>query len=176
MSVIVDKLMKALDGKMFQYAVDRREKLKFQEEVVASCKMNYCGMYGKTWMCPPGVGTLDSLVEKYSKYDNFFVFTTKHNIEDSFDIEGMGVAREEHKKLEEVAYNALKGEVFVLLSAGGCNICEKCTYPDSPCRFPERSRPSMEACGINVLELSRDVGINYINGENTVTYFSLVLF
>ncbi len=34
----------------------------------------------------------------------------------------------------------------------------------------------MEAAGINVVHLSRDCGIKYINGADTVTYFSLLLF
>ena len=31
-----------------------------------------------------------------------------------------------------------------------CGICKTCTYPDAPCRFPDRARRSMEACGIDV--------------------------
>ena len=176
MCKVKEIVMKALDGKIHQYACANTEVLKFQQEVVDTCKMNYCGMYGRTWMCPPGVGELEDLKKKILGYPNFLVFTTKHDIEDSFDIEGMGLARDEHKKLEALLLKVLKGENYLLLSAGGCNICEKCTYPSAPCRFPERANPSMEACGINVVELSRDVNINYVNGENTVTYFSLVLY
>ena len=33
-----------------------------------------------------------------------------------------------------------------------------------------------EACGINVVELSRNIGVNYNNGPNTVTYFCIILF
>ncbi|MBR2616748.1 MAG: hypothetical protein IKC56_00735 [Clostridia bacterium] len=55
-------------------------------------------------------------------------------------------------------------------------MCKTCTYPTAPCRFPDRARTSMEACGINVVELAKEVGINYVNGQNTVTYFSLILY
>ena len=68
------------------------------------------------------------------------------------------------------------GEKFMVLGCEGCGLCEKCTYPDAPCRFPEKAVPSVEACGINVVELAKKSGINYNNGSNTVTYFCVILF
>ena len=62
------------------------------------------------------------------------------------------------------------------LGCEGCDICEKCTYPDAPCRFPEKAIPSIEACGISVVELSKLIGLNYNNGPCTVTYFCMILF
>ena len=176
MKTIVEKVKEALSSAIWQSAVASSQILKFQEGVVASCKMNYCGMYGKTWMCPPGVGDLQSLKRKYTAYKNIFVFTSKHNIEDSFDIEGMAEARMLHQSYNDIAMKALDGEDFKILGAGGCSICKKCTYPTSPCAFPKKAHPSVEACGINVVELSADLGINYVNGENTVTYFSIIFF
>ena len=140
------------------------------------CKQNYCGMYGKTWTCPPAVGELSALKEKCLAYKNAFVFTTKHEIEDSFDIEGMGLAREKHGDIEKELLSALQGQNFLCLGAGACNVCKTCTYPTAPCRFPTRARTSMEACGISVVDLAKEVDINYVNGANTVTYFSLILY
>ena len=122
------------------------------------------------------VDALPKLKEKCLAYENAFVFTTKHDIEDSFDIEGMGEAREKHGKIENELLSALQGQTFLFLGAGACNVCKTCTYPTAPCRFPDRARTSMEACGINVVELAKEVGINYVNGQNTVTYFSLILY
>jgi predicted metal-binding protein len=62
-----------------------------------------------------------------------------------------------------------------VFGAGGCNICEQCAYPE-PCRFPDKTYSSIEASGINVTELSRAAEIQYNNGANTVTYFSMILF
>ena len=176
MSKIEEIIEKTLNGKLWQSAFFKSAKLSFQEEVVAMCKQNYCGMYGKTWTCPPAVGALPKLKEKCLAYENAFVFTTKHDIEDSFDIEGMGEAREKHGKRENELLSALQGQTFLFLGAGACNVCKTCTYPTAPCRFPDRARTSMEACGINVVELAKEVGINYVNGQNTVTYFSLILY
>jgi predicted metal-binding protein len=64
----------------------------------------------------------------------------------------------------------------LMLGAGGCDICSPCSYPGEPCRFPEKTTASMEACGINVVDLCPKVGFKYINGADTVTYFSLIFF
>ena len=62
-----------------------------------------------------------------------------------------------------------------MLSNEGCDLCDKCTYPDAPCRFPNRAHGSLEGYGIFVSEIAKIAGINYINGANTVTYFGAVI-
>ena len=172
----VAEISERFKGEFFQYATAETSVLKFQKEVADACKMNYCGMYGKTWTCPPAIPDYREMEKQLKKYRNFFVFTTKHDIEDSFDFEGMAQAKIEHEKVQTRVREALKGTEHRVLGAGGCNICKQCTYPGSPCRFPEKTVSSIEACGVNVVELARDVGINYVNGENTVTYFSVIFY
>ena len=46
-------------------------------------------MYGKTWSCPPGFGTIAECRERLQNYDKLLVFSGKYNLEDSFDYEGM---------------------------------------------------------------------------------------
>ncbi|MFQ6804175.1 MAG: DUF2284 domain-containing protein [Lachnospiraceae bacterium] len=33
---------------------------------------------------------------------------------------------------------------FLILSNEGCDLCSECTYPEAPCRFPDRSHGSIE--------------------------------
>ena len=150
----------------------------FSEDVRQMCKDNRCGMYGKRWTCPPGVGEWEDLRKRYSAYRNAFVFTTCHTLEDSFDFEGMQAAAAAHQQLDEYIASELHdfAEQYVHLGAGACAICNECTYPTAPCRHPDRARQSMEACGINVVSLARSSGIRYNNGTDTVTYFSMLLF
>ena len=151
----------------------------FSEEVVKACERNACGCYGKTWQCPPGVGTLEERIAVCRSYQTAIVFTTCHPLEDSFDIDGMHQGKIEHEKTTDrilEMLNAPLRERFLAFSAEGCHLCETCTYPDAPCRFPQKSRVSVEANGIFVVELARQCGIRYHNGSNTVTYFSMLLF
>jgi len=173
---MVDLIKSVLNGREWQTAAASASVVSFESKVLDMCKLNYCGQYGTRWTCPPGTGSLEKIVEELSRYKNIFVFTTKHSIEDSFDIEGMMEARKLHDEIQSDVKKALAGKDVKILGVGGCSLCEKCTYPSSPCRFPDRVTPAMEACGINVVTLSATLGINYINGANTVTYFSAIFY
>lgn len=105
-------------------------------------------------------------------------FDAKHVLEDDFDFEGITAAGTHHKQLDRALDEKLceQGIAHRLYSAGGCSLCKKCTYPDAPCRFPDRVHRSMEACGIDVGALAKKCGLRYNNGAQTVTYFSMIVF
>ncbi len=147
----------------------------FSEAVLDACRANRCGRYGTCWTCPPGTAGME---EKIRQYRTAVVFSCKHVIEDSFDFEGMmeGMARARDTLAEIRAALNRDGIPHMALGCEGCNLCPTCTYPDAPCRHPDRATPSVEACGIHVVELSRKVGMKYNGGANTVTYFCIVLF
>lgn len=150
----------------------------FCAEVRDMCKSNRCGLYGKTWTCPPGVGDWEQLREECYAHAHALVFTTKHVLDDDFDFEGITAAGTHHKQLDLALAEALgkAGIPHLLYSAGGCSLCKTCTYPTAPCRHPERVHRSMEACGIDVGTLARACGLRYNNGPQTVTYFSMIVF
>ena len=151
----------------------------FSPQLLESCRTNVCGRYNKSWTCPPVCASPEEQREKILSYKNVFVFTTKHNLEDSFDYEGMIRGNELHTLLTIEFGNRL-GDDFPIYGAGSCPLCKdengknSCAFPD-PCRFPEKKLGSIEAAGINVTELSRAANIAYNNGPNTVTYFSMIL-
>lgn len=144
------------------------------------CEQNACGMYGRCYMCPPDVGEIRPLMEKVRSYQRGLLYQTIAPLEDSFDIEGMQAAAEFHAQCTQRVRDALAPLLppdSMHLAAGGCHLCEQCAKRDDlPCRFPERALPSMEACGINVYELTKATPLRYINGQNTVTYFSIALW
>lgn len=170
------KILEIVKEKAFQFAEIETKDLVFDEFVVNACKANYCGKYGKSWVCPPALGSLDELKAKILKHEKALVYTTKHNLEDSFDFEGMMAAKEEHVNIDLLFQNEVTALGGFALGAGGCSKCERCTYPDSPCRFPDIAKPSVEAHGIDVTKLATTANINYHNGVNTVTYFTLILW
>lgn len=165
------------DG-VFQYAFLKTRDIPFSDDVRKACEANACGMYGKCWTCPPGVGKVNELKDRILKYENALVFTHIGNLEDSFDYEGMQRVGKEADKILEQVDTALKKEgiLHISLGRGACEICEDCTYPKLPCRLPDKAVVSVEACGINVVQLAADCQINYHNGANTVTYFTLIIY
>jgi predicted metal-binding protein len=170
----------AVGGKAHEWGVIPVAELVFSPELFKTCATNVCGHYNTSWTCPPAAGSLEEQRAKILLYKNAFIFTTKYDLEDSFDYEGMTMAREIHTTLTLEVREKLGGK-FPVYGAGSCPCCklyagaESCAFPE-PCLFPDKKISSIEAAGINVTDLSRSAGIKYNNGANTVTYFSMVLF
>jgi len=148
--------------------------LVFSAELLKPCQANACGKYNKSWTCPPACGTFEEQRDKILSYKNVFVFTTKHDLEDSFDYEGMTKSKDFHSLLT-LEFKKKLGDAYPVYGAGSCPVCNgNCSFP-APCLFPEKRIGSIEAACINVTELSKSAGISYNNGKNTVTYFSIIL-
>lgn len=177
--VLSDELLEKLKAfGLHEHAVLPAGRIEFSEEVRNACAVNYCGNYGRSWACPPGVGTVAECKEKCSRFQYVYIFSTKHELEDSLDFEGMMDGKAAH---EDVC--AEVGRIFsesypdnFMLTAEGCANCAKCTYPDAPCRFPDKMHPSVESYGISVVKETAAAGMNYINGANTVIYFGNIFF
>jgi len=150
------------------------KKIRFYEEVRGMCMSNTCGGYGKTWACPPAVGTVAECRARCEAYEDMVLFSAVFHLEDSFDFEGMVQGMKTFKKMTE-ALDTYISAPHLTLSNEGCGICGTCTYPDAPCRFPERMHHALEGYGILVSEAAKAAGIRCINGADTVTYFGAVL-
>ncbi len=171
------KLMAELPG-IWEYGLVDTKDLVFLEEVREICKKNDCRKYGTSWACPPGVGTLEECREKVLSYDRGLMFTGKYQLRSPFDWKGMMKGLTEFKKV----CSALNDKIcdycqdYLILDVEGCDLCEQCTYPDAPCRFPEKMHPSVEGYGMLVSAVAKAAGVKYDNGEGTVTYLGLILF
>ena len=163
---------------MAQFGLIGAGDIKTYSEIRDICRGNTCGNYGKTWACPPGSGTLEECREILRKYESAVVFSGKYGLEDCYDFEGMMRGHRSFKKLCDIIHKRISalGQKHLLLSNEGCTRCEKCTYPDTPCRMPELLFPSVEGFGINVSQLAAAAKIAYNNGVNTVTYLGVLLF
>lgn len=144
------------------------------------CKSNQCGKFGRCWMCPPDVGDIDEMMAKARTFSHVLIYQSVGELEDSFDYEGMQDASRVHTRLSQSVQEKIKPffkSEFLHLTNGGCGLCEKCTRIDNlPCRFPDKALPSVESCGVDVYQSVKDTSLRYINGQNTVTYFGMVLF
>ena len=154
------------------------EDISFEPEFRQLCESNACGMYGRSWMCPPLIGSVDELIAQAKTYRTAIVYQTVDALEDSYDFEGMMAAGEKINRLSQTLRHHMRkmGEdTSLFLGSGGCRICARCAKLDNkPCRFPGEAMSSLEAYGINVSELARTAGMKYINGVDTVTYFGAV--
>jgi len=149
----------------------------YHKVLLDACKQNTCGMYGRCHVCPPNTGDGDACIERALSYPKVAAFQKIYPLEDSFDFPGMVEAKKDFVKVVQGVLDEARAHFddMMLLGAGGCGLCAKCTYEENkPCRFPDRAVASLESYCIQVSELASKVGLKYINGQNTVTYFGAV--
>jgi len=134
-------------------------------------------MYGTTWACPPAVGTVEECKKSCLSYEEFLMIATVNEVADIENMELTLATRKEHEAITAQVAKLMKeqGADIKVLSTEACTICDKCTYPNAPCRFPERMFPCVESHGILVTDLAEKCGIEFFNG-NIVTWFSVILF
>ena len=151
--------------------------IELKPEVRDMCAVNSCGQYGKRWSCPPGCGTLEECAARLKGYSHGILVQTTGDIEDGFDFEAMMEIESDHKEHFTEMYEVLResGADTLAIGAGCCTACAKCTYPDSPCRFPEKMVSSMEAYGMLVLEVCKANGLTYYYGADKMAYTSCFL-
>ena len=157
--------------------IDPKE-LEFNNRIRWICE-NECPMYGKSWACPPGVGSLNQCKGKCLQHENCLLISSIVEVDDIADMEETLATRPEHEALtNEVA--AIMEEMGVkpyILSTEACTVCERCAMLDNqPCRFPEKMHPCVESHGINVIPALEKCGLEFQYGDNIVTWFSLLFY
>lgn len=156
------------------------EKIVLSSRFREICQGNGCGNYGRCWMCPPFIGEIEELMEEVRGYSYGLLYQTIGLLEDSFDIEGMVEAAKQHALTSqkiEVALSSVLNRKHLHLSCGSCNLCEECAKrKEEPCRHPDKALSSLEGYGVDVYQTTQDTPLRYINGENTVTFFGMILY
>lgn len=152
--------------------------LVFMDEVRDMCAADKCQMYDKSWACPPACGTLEEMRKKVEGYKHGLIVQTVGEMEDSLDWEAIqdtaAKQGENFMKLEAELEKLFPK--LVAMGTGTCTRCTKCTYPDAPCRFPEKLFTSMEGCGLLVSKVCTDNGMPYNYGPNRIAYTGCFLF
>lgn len=164
----------------FSYAAPlEAAQLEFRPEVREMCNANSCHSYGKNWCCPPACPSLDEMREAMADYGEGVLMQTTGKLEDDFDLETMMDIQKQHKenldRFVEAAARLYGRKNILPMGAGTCQRCEKCTYPDAPCRFPDKRIVSMEAYGLLVTQVCQSGGLDYYHGPGTMSYMSCLL-
>lgn len=151
--------------------------LMFLPEVRNMCQANRCQAYNKSWVCPPQCGTLEEIAARAKNYRRGILVQTTGAMEDDFDVECMMETERLQKERFLRLVTALRPDFPDLLpmAAGTCTLCETCSYPDAPCRFPDRAFTSMEAYGLLVSQVCQQAGLGYYYGPQTITYTCCIL-
>ena len=152
--------------------------LEFSDRIRHICQAE-CPMYGKSWACPPGVGSVPECNGKCLAYQKCLVIGTIVETEDIANIEATLATRPEHEAVTNQVRDILRelGAEPYVLSTEACAICERCAILDGkPCRYPDRMHPCVESHGINVIPVLEENGLDFQYGGNMVTWYSMLFY
>lgn len=147
----------------------------FADAVFASCQANTCGNYGQNYSCPPLSGDMAANKQRFLNYDhaliiNKLVFLGKY-------YEKMAESTTQVANLLDELRQKLEAEPVMIAGPGGCTLCSDCAAKTAePCRFPDKKRYSMEGSGMDIVAMSRKLGLTYNAGNKTVGFFMMVLY
>ena len=156
---------------------DPRE-LEFSSRIRWICE-HECPMYGKSWACPPGVGSVDTCRQVCMAYDHCLLISSIVEVRDIADMDETLATRPDHEALTEQVRELMKAQGVdpFILSTEACTVCERCAILDGePCRFPEKMHPCVESHGINVVDVLERRGLDFQFGANVVTWISLLFY
>ncbi len=174
----IDELTVLAKEAGFTYAAPlAMDSLEFREEVRSMCAEDRCKSYGKSWSCPPAVCSVARAKERARAYHRGIIVQTAGTLSDSFDMDGTASIMRRHRKDFDTLVRQIRNFYpdCLPMGAGTCRICRSCTYPDRPCRHPDKMVSSMEAYGLLVSDVAIRSGLKYNYGENTMCFTSCVL-
>ncbi len=105
-----------------------------------------CSHYGSVLTCPPYTPQAEEMSEVLLEYEKAMLI----NASPETNVREIVVHLE--KVLKEKGFN----KAFAL-SAQPCDLCEPCTIA-THCQFPDKARPTLQACGIDVNETIHNNG------------------
>ena len=154
------------------------KELEFSDRIRWICE-HECPMYGKSWACPPGVGSVESCRGKCRSFENCLMISPITEVADITDINETLATRPEHEKLTNQVRDIMRelGVNPYILSTEACAVCERCAILDGlPCRLPGKMHPCVESHGINVVPILERRGLEFQFGANVVTWISLLFY
>ena len=154
------------------------KELEFSHRVRWICERE-CPRYGKTWACPPGVGSVEDCRARCLAFDTCLLIATAAEDVDVTDKEAALATRRPHEQITDRVAELLRqqGTHPYVLSTEACALCSRCALLDGqPCRFPEKMHPCVESHGINVIPTLERLGLEFQQGSDVIVWISLLFY
>lgn len=169
------------DSGISEFAFIRREDMLYSQRLRDYCEW-LCPGFNHRWGCPPHVGSIDDNIRKCRRFPYALMLSAYVQL-DPAEIATCGepVFMLSRRKLNPLFQRLGRrlaevtgGPVLILHSY--CNNCLPCAFPDAPCRHPDRSVPSLESHGIQMVTMMEDMGFTRFSNDRGYTCVALVLF
>ena len=152
--------------------------IEFSDRIRYICQYE-CPRYGKSWACPPGVGTVEECKARCHSYQTCLVVGTAIECADLSDMEATLATRPGHEAVTDQVAQLMRqqGVEPFILSTESCTICQNCTVTEGkPCRHPEKMHPCIESHGINIVPTLEENGLEFQFGGDVITWYSMLFF
>ncbi len=159
-----------LELELLSKKIDLKEIIEFdpplllpEERIREYCFQNLCGNYGKHYMCPPFIGTVEEIKSKLSRYNKAILIRYSEEVDVKEDKNKAKRSKIDfHKKILELEnFLSQKGIESWGLVGGSCSFCIECkAITNRPCKHPHKARPSLESLGIDVQKLLDNFGLD----------------
>lgn len=128
----------------------------FDLKVREMCKS--CKRYGTKATCPPYIKDIEYYKNLLPLYREGTLVVREFKVTDKSKWVELGKqsSLDLHKYLLTERKELLKNNQYFIniFGAGSCKNCEECSFP---CKFPDKSIIPIEATGINVVKLAKDI-------------------
>ena len=152
------------DYKNFKFEYIDTESIVVEPWTRLKCQFG-CPNYGKTLVCPPYTPKAEEFIEMVNSYKVAILFEVSLASIDN-DIRVISkIAVDIENCCVRLGYYKAFG-----MGAGPCKLCDECNLND--CKYPQKARPSGEACGVDIHKTIENNGYNIlgIDKENN-SYF-----
>ena len=161
---------------LYLYAWLGPEELPFSQRVQAVC-LQECPRYGRSWSCPPAVGTAAECRARCLTYDGALLVVTVQETQ-AAELDELLATKPFHTAQMQAIQEcfAAQGCQTLCLSGDACSRCPDCSWPGGPCRHPEQMMPCLEGYGVVVSELAERFGVPFVPEPGLVYWYGLVLY
>ena len=136
-----------------------------------------CPLYGMGYCCPPDTPRPEETRAILDSYHRAILF--------HIEVPHMPKKEKHYRKFFDMLVD-LEGEIFkdgfykaFVYLAGPCRLCKQCAkLEEKVCNFPDRARPCMESCGMDVYQTVRNNGFfikTLRNREETNNEYCLMM-
>ena len=92
-----------------QYEFFDTAELEFSQRIRMVCEME-CPRYGKTWACPPGVGSVEECKARCLSYPHGLLISSLTEVSDIADIDACLATRGAHEALTHQVMDLMKAQ------------------------------------------------------------------
>ena len=159
---------------IYQYAFIKPEEAFFSDKTVKECRK--CANYRTSWSCPPAIVSFSRCKRECLSYEDVFVFSCLSDRKTEKDAKLSAQFVREHARITDFTseFFRSRGVETYVLTSDRCMICEKCTFPKSACRHPDRMHPCIESHGIKMSDLLARCDMDSFFEEGYTVRFSLI--